>query len=61
MARFLCRTGCPHVGAFSFLRGNMFFLQGFFNSKQKHTSEPLTNRFLNGNALDTLFPKPFRA
>ena len=61
MARFLCWTGCPHVGTLSFLRGNMFFLQGFFNFKQKHISEPLTNHSLNENTLDTLFPKPFRA
>jgi len=61
MARFLCWTGCPHVGAFSFLRGNKFFLQGFFNFKQKHISEPLTNHSLNENTLDTLLPKPFRA
>lgn len=61
MAHFLCGTGCPHMRTFSFLGGNIFLLQGFFNFKQKHISEPLTNHSLNENTLDTLLPKPFRA
>ena len=40
MAHFLCGIGCPHVGALSFLKENMFAPRGIFQFSNKNTLVP---------------------
>ncbi|EGV34216.1 hypothetical protein HMPREF9431_00549 [Segatella oulorum F0390] len=52
MAHFLCGTGCPQVGALSFLKENMFAPPGDFSIfKRKRVSPRGDLQFPNGNAL----------